>query len=239
MVYAIEADDKTQTRRILKPQPPTEEAFPGSSFGMSRAVDDGVKMYSLNQYDALPKHPRKWDLVGSVGVARDAGFPLVYDARFAVGDLLWVRETVRAAEDGAHIAHVRYPADGHWQEIENTGEAADRWGVLWGYRGKLGATVPAIHMPRWASRFTLEVTDVKVERLQAISFADAKAEGVFSVPVHRDLHHTNSRVRFAGVWNDINGAGAWDLNPWVVAPTFKVHRVNVDAFLAQRERTAA
>jgi hypothetical protein len=223
MVYAIEAGRKTQTRRILKGQPPSEDA---------------VRKRSGSGYSWIPPRNGRphWSVAGPVWAVRDImGREPTLEVPFAVGDLLWVRETVCAVEDHAHIANVRYLADGHWEEIENTREAAERWGQLYAYRGKRGANVPAIHMPRWASRFTLEVTAAKVEHLQAISFEDAKAEGVFSVPVHRDLHGANSRDRFIGVWKDINGASAWARNPWVVAVTFKVHRANVDVFIQQRE----
>ena len=155
MVRALLDGRKTQTRRILKPQPPSERDFPGSVFGLSPAVADGVKMYSLNDYERMPKHPTKWDLVGSVGVARDAGFPLTHNARYAVGDRLWVRETIELRElagnsflspvyaaDGAHVMDGVHKASNH--------EFVKR------------RITPSGHMPRWASRLTLIVEVVKV-----------------------------------------------------------------------------
>lgn len=81
--------------------------------------------------------------------------------------------------------------------------------------------VPSIHMPRRASRIDLEVTGVRVERLQDISPADAIAEGI---TLHPDHHHRPATSAYGPVqtyrdlWEDINGAGAWDVNPlvWVV-----------------------
>lgn len=103
---------------------------------------------------------------------------------------------------------------------------------------------PSIHMPRWASRLTLELTEVRVERLQAISEVNARAEG---------CHHNgpcdharrsceeigcfgpNSyRGVYADLWNSIDGPGSWEANPWVWVLSFRVHQQNVDAFLKAR-----
>lgn len=244
MVRALLEGRKTQTRRILKPQPPTPEAFPGSDFGLSPAVADGVKMYSLNDYERLPKHPTKWDLVGSVGVARNAGAPMVYNARFAKGDVLWVRETWQGLTFGDYQPTARPPCDLRYKATDPLAAcAADVRGYQWR---------PAIHMPRWASRLALAVRDVRVERLQAIKGDDAIAEGVefetadppfYYVP-HIDTARTAVGVEesggrhaersFSKLWDVVNGPGAWDRNPWVVALTFTVHKRNVDELLQKR-----
>jgi hypothetical protein len=104
---------------------------------------------------------------------------------------------------------------------------------------------PSIHMPRWASRLTLTVTDVRVERLNDISEADAWAEGCkkgeaddaggFFPAEEPDPSGIglrgwdNARDWFADLWEEINGDDAWDANPWVVAVTFTVHHANIDA----------
>lgn len=107
------------------------------------------------------------------------------------GDRLWVRETW--ADTMGEPPTAVYRADG-----ERHPSSQLKWR-------------PAIHMPRWACRLVLEVTGVRVERLQDISEADAKAEGVDNirakVPTHRDAYRY--------LWDDINGFGAWDKNPWV------------------------
>lgn len=149
------------------------------------------------------------------------------------GDLLWVRESFAHAPPHG----VRYVATDAIHDLRKK--------------------KPGIHMLRWASRLTLEITDVRVEYLQAISDADAKAEGVAEVHQQwlQNDRMTNAWCRrsreiqrqrgvsrdcaddvgaYAVLWDQINGAGSWDTNPWVVAISFTVHETNVDAYLAQR-----
>ena len=96
---------------------------------------------------------------------------------------------------------------------------------------------PSIHMPRWASRISLGITSVRVERLQDISIEDAKAEGAWGpddsvvekVANHFGIHHfdTNPRLAYQMLWEQINGPDSWDANPWVWVVEFK--RVKGDA----------
>ena len=128
------------------------------------------------------------------------------------GDLLWVREPwVRDDEDGALF----YRAD------VGSGNEADDW-----ERNRLDGVPryrwrPSIHMPRWASRNTLEVTGVRVERLQDISGADAMAEGIvrqpdggFGLADSTFYHHTDPRESYWSLWEHINGLGSVEANPW-------------------------
>jgi hypothetical protein len=91
---------------------------------------------------------------------------------------------------------------------------------------------PSIHMPRWASRMTLTVTDVRVQRLQEISEADAIAEGVTEGSITDEISGVcegwSAKTAFRSLWEAINGPDAWDANPWVVALTFDVHLGNID-----------
>lgn len=148
------------------------------------------------------------------------------------GDRLWVREAC-AIVGTVDPGFVLYRADGYEAECERHGfdkpfpaEAEARWR-------------PSIHMPRWASRITLEVIDVRVERLHEITEADAIAEGVVRV---RDachvirgfdydlsgLCHTSAITPFQKLWNHINGPDTWELNPWVAAYTFHAINRNID-----------
>lgn len=125
------------------------------------------------------------------------------------GDRLWVRETWGAFPHmmgGVQPETLRYRADGEYQNERGT----------WRWRS-------SIHMPRWASRITLEITTVRVERLQDISGMDAKREGV-SVPAcipedGADLDY--ARRGFRRLWEEIHGEGSWEKNPWVWVIGFK------------------
>ena len=83
---------------------------------------------------------------------------------------------------------------------------------------------PSIHMPRWASRITLEITGVRVERLQDISPEDCWAEGIQEM---RDAGDENGELRgsvkqdYQALWESINGPGSWNANPWVWVVEFK------------------
>jgi hypothetical protein len=85
---------------------------------------------------------------------------------------------------------------------------------------------PSIHMPRWASRITLTVTDVRVQRLQDISRGDAMDEGC---PLPNMADGPDPRDWFADLWDSLNAKRApWDSNPWVAAYTFTVEQRNID-----------
>lgn len=99
--------------------------------------------------------------------------------------------------------HVTYLADG----------AIERRDTRW--KGAFGVTRPSIHMHRWASRLTLEITQLRVERLQDISTVDAYEEGAPVVGL-------SPIEDYRALWEQINGSGSWDANPWVWAISFKV-----------------
>lgn len=228
MVRAILAGEKTQTRRVVKPQF-GPEAMPAE---MCAETAEGWQTSG---------HSGRWwdDCNGDADAA-------VYCPYGQPGDRLWVRETCRAKELSDEEARQRaidygdeedaqygldgvvYLADNHFEPIKNTLESGDRWIDLNSYGKRKGATVPAIHMPRWASRITLEITDVRVERLQDISEADARAEG--APPSHPTIDAVSRsfgyedfpRSWYAQLWDSINAKTApWSSNPWVWVIEFK------------------
>jgi hypothetical protein len=131
----------------------------------------------------------------------------------APGDTLWVRETwrVHKSYDILNAARV-YGAMGGDVAYCVDYLATPRQEDFWGRGG------PSIHMPRWASRVTLRITDIRVERLQDISCADAEAEGAGH---EAGLTGGQAREAFALLWNTINGPGAWEANPWVWVVAFE------------------
>jgi hypothetical protein len=131
------------------------------------------------------------------------------------GDRLWVRETWQAVSGNDRARHIMtHPRpDRGWLEYAAT-PRADEPAYKWR---------PSIHMPRWASRITLEVTGVRVERLQDISEADAMAEGVHYSLLEKIQAGQDRWARHAykKLWESIHGPGSWDLNPWVWVVEFK------------------
>lgn len=194
MVRAILDGRKTQTRRAIK-MPRTRDAFTLLDRG------DGWWPYQSDDGESAlcsdgNEHP----------YACPYGKP---------GDRLWVREAHAFVPEPAYrcstgIYQQINPADDYQACVyrENFDRAR---GFSWR---------PSIHMPRWASRILLEVTDVRVERLQEISDEDALAEGVY--PTRTGLYAGAAKSEYRNVWEQINGAGSWNANPWVWCVTFRV-----------------
>ena len=125
------------------------------------------------------------------------------------GDRLWVRESFARVPTACESEDIVFAAD--YQD--GSDRAA---GVRY---------TPSIHMPRWASRITLEVTGVRVERLQDIDLADALAEGISdtgALILDRAGNEQGGPIaEYAVLWEQINGPGSWDANPWVWVIEFK------------------
>lgn len=222
MVRAILEGRKTQTRRIVKPQPDAE--------GLSKLID-GPWIYAGEKTYRCP--------YGQLGYR------------------LWVRETFYYEEhmhdvtagapdlpDGRFSHRCIYRADNPDYPV-NIGVGPHGWR-------------PSIFMPRWASRITLEITDIRAQRLQEISEEDAKAEGVelwntgwpkdhwnyenamrckdyknylwhghakgavMKAWEHQYSNYPNAKGSFSSLWESINGLGSWDANPWVWAISFRL-----------------
>lgn len=154
--------------------------------------------------------------------------------RYAAGDRLWVREALDMCRGGAThlpIWSAGYRADAADFDLTRPGalDFAQRCG------DKHRRFVNSIHMPRWASRLTLIVEAVRVERLQNISAADSLAEGVacetcvaMSWSACGGKGCFASLSAFRGLWESINSPGSWLANPWVAAITFRVVASNID-----------
>ncbi len=204
MVRAILDGRKTQTRRVVKPQPPTVEAVRTLSGDNFSLFTDGHANSSADFRVAGPVWAVR-ELCGQQEWRCPYGKP---------GDRLWVRETwMRSTPD--HII----PGFGMRKAIYKTDDDADVWGDAYKWR-------PSIHMPRWASRIMLEVTGVRVERLQDVSEEDSIAEGsqtpVCQLPESCRQGCLTERTQFSRIWDSINGKKyPWGSNPWVWVIEFK------------------
>ncbi len=217
MVRAILRGEKTQTRRPVKPQPVfLPDAIPPRWKWKSR------------------RFIAEWvDMAGGLGMQDFCPFGQPYDR-------LWGRETWRLADPDGDDAVSEDVYGPYAPFVGGNGSRKIRWRVI--YRAtspeshpKYGKALwtPSIHMPRWASRITLEITDINVERVQDITEDDARAEGVnpeFRTVVARsdggpDYHIPCSyRGGFANTWDAIYAklSGlSWDEDPWVWAITFR------------------
>lgn len=200
MVRAILDSRKTQTRRVVKPQP--VESF-------SEHIAGGRTSYGWSWW---PKPDSQ-----SIPVGHEDMLALCPYGQ--PGDQLWVRETwatppyfdlVRPSDlqVGTSIYYVADGKESLGRHNELSSEATRSLPEFWTRR-------PSIHMPRWASRITLEITGVRVERLQEISASDALAEGV----THSTLN--DPRVEYRWLWESIYSTGSWDANPWVWVIEFR------------------
>lgn len=129
------------------------------------------------------------------------------------GDRLWVRETLRRIDEGPASEQWCYGADGTAVTLSKDDPRAPAM-LSWAHH-KGGDVCTSIHMPRWASRLILDITEIRIERLNMISEPDADAEGVLAM-------WGQARAAFERLWNSINGKRApWSSNPFVYAISFK------------------
>ena len=212
MVRAILDGRKTQTRRVMKAQP-AEDDLPLH----------GPYWYTLGVYDKYGEmHPGP-KVYGISSADGEFGLKCPYGAP---GDRLWVRETWRNSCDDTGTCIVQWRAD---MKACHSLADHDGHGDLCGFKpgyidpGEQANTRwrPSIHMPRWASRITLEVTNIRVEMVQEISPIDAVAEG--AMHPEADYASMTAKSVFGDLWDSINakrGYG-WSVNPWVWVVGFK------------------
>lgn len=199
MVKAILDGRKTQTRRVMKQQP--EGKVSSVAVGMT---DDGSgDCYGIGSkavYGALFRYEPGGDWLAKCPYGRP-------------GDRLTVKEGLRGVVDvridpDEKMPIAAYSADGSHIWTKNKFRVPWRWKK---------STLPSMFMPLSLSRITLEITEVRVQRLQDISKPDCIAEGMAGLQdVHAGWHQS-----YAELWNRINGAGSWEADPWVWAITFR------------------
>ena len=225
MVRALLDGTKTQTRRVVKARPGWPISFVGGA-----GDQDDPSCYGFEDLNS-----GQWWTLAPDGRVDNNQIPSPYGAP---GDRLWVRESgviskLRGTAEKPSIFRHDVPTTpdtGHYWVEETRGPGASynvagcsRANALLSYGAK---ACPSIHMPRWASRIELEVSRVRVERLNRITEEDAEAEGAAPAWLDVDGETVNLcrptyRQGFARLWRDINGDESWDANPWVWVVEFK------------------
>lgn len=207
MVQAILEGRKTQTRRVVKPQPPVENIDEEPCIDYDRGVEKGSM-----ENPVIYAEWAEWQDEFVNNTTEPIESHCVYSPFGKEGDVLWVRETFRPKGHSFPIGeHFEYKAT-----AEADGNPTDEpW-------------KPSIFMPKDAARIWLRIANVRVERLQDISEEDAIAEGVDELfdssveerwknyglePYNKPLNDPASS--FMTLWWRINGIDSWELNPWV------------------------
>jgi hypothetical protein len=201
---------KTQTRRMINPQPHSHMPGMWRWEGAIRGGQGSFQGSTAGIADSLATHA----------------------VRYSAGDRLYVREAWRTAEHLDNFAPKVLPVD------SPVFFEADAGGEVVGATGKFRQ---GMHMPRWASRITLIVTDVRVQQLQEISEADAFAEGIecWSEPglvswrVDDAMSFVGAIDAYRILWGSLNDKPskpgcAWRDNPWIAAYTFTPILGNID-----------
>ncbi|MCG2575166.1 hypothetical protein LVY74_16640 [Acinetobacter sp. ME22] len=216
MVNAILDGRKTQTRRVMQQQPPS---------------DDWTLTYVVASTEKKLEGKRHWVRLNEAQTTELERGPY-FNKPYEIGDHLWVRETCiispknwLSSDDQLNHKDIVKDSDGNHRVVQYLATNSDTDVPLNDYKLK---KTPSIHMPRWASRILLKVTDVRKERLNDISEADVIAEG--GPKSHSSIDKVSrtcgfkdwSRSWFAHTWDWINGNGAWSQNPWVWVVEFKV-----------------
>jgi hypothetical protein len=207
MVRALLAGAKTQTRRVAK-----ITAVMGNRVSIT-SPDEKLIELEPGEFQRGVFH---YESTGALSGP--------YSTGYAVGDRLWVREAWRT-ESSAYDDLKGSEMDADYPVIYEVD--AD-----WKLNKSVGRYRHARFMPRWASRITLTVTDVRVQRVQDISDDDAIAEGAVSstcanVQPPKD-GFPSYRSGFSMLWESIYGPGSWATNPWIGALTFTVAKGNID-----------
>lgn len=222
MIKALVEGRKTVTRRVMKPQPERSEM--GYMWWPSDAHQTMVNIDKVNDGGL-------WD-----GIASEM-CPIA-----SVGDLLWVRETFTPdpnADDDSWddncVSYVEWSGCGESlsdipSALKNEDNiiycASELEGSGWLWK-------PSIHMPRWASRFTLKVTDVRIEQVQSITEEQSIKEGM--LPASPSSLVMPYRTSFMDIWDDIHGN--WTDNPYAWVIEFELIRENIDKYVTKLNKS--
>ncbi len=228
MVQALLEGRKSQTRRMVKPQPTKDANSMGWVHSSSDRTREGRFLWLQGARSEVIKCP-----FGKVG------------------DVLWVRETLQLK----CLVPTNLNSSSNLEVAAIYKTNPDK-AFVWKGNAKR-EYIPSIHMPRWASRLTLEITAIKVERLQDISEENAIAEGVIfesnvpatleGIPLHRHyvpigkgevISGWDAQDCYGNLWESLNGKDSWDANPWVWVIEFKTHKCNVDEFIKKEQQQA-
>ena len=215
MVRALLDGRKTVTRRAVKP------------FQQPKLIDDG------EWFSGAQRHPR-WGFGVSGKSAEECANALAQSRCCPYGnpgDRLWVRETwLEDPEDDGSWGYTQYMGckGSPLSDIPKRFQKPEHCLFRASWSGSALTWRPSIHMPRWASRILLEITDVRVERLQGISEDQAKAEGVerdsdgwFDYQMPSTQCCPSAFESFRTLWLSINSTESWDANPWVWVIEFR------------------
>jgi len=214
LIRALLAGNKAQTRRIMKPQP--------------KLKDDGVThWWPSNIMQTMLTIEGRMDQSSTRDIYPDfvAGESCPFGG---IGDLIYVRETFRLFNSADECGCADFPCP-----CPNDNTPIYRAN----FNDREAVWKPSIHMPRLASRLTLKITDVRVERIQDISEDDAWAEGVdrncvLNIPVS-----DAASAEFSRLWESVY-PDSWDKNEWVWVMDFEVINKNIDLVLAEMEKAA-
>ncbi|QUX96652.1 hypothetical protein C0J08_15145 [Marinomonas sp. CT5] len=217
MVKAILDGRKTQTRRPVKNQPSNGWAF--------EDAEKGGAFFRITS-----SHPKKgkWGAMIRRGVGTDFPEADIEVSPYGMpGDRLWVRETwqgplVNQEDEGAIIANKERFQNPKYCSYEASGDSCEFYDIELEelvYRWK-----PSIHMPRWACRLVLEITNVRLEQVQDISEEDAKKEGTITEQMAADAGLSwrfGDRRQFKDMWDKVY-PNSWKNNEWVWVIEFKI-----------------
>ena len=216
LIHALRAGAKTQSRRLVLPNPGHKDWMDDDTIRLAyffRPTDDG---------DVWTYHDRHGVQLGSVRCPW--GLP---------GHRLWVREThafldIATGYESTKTQKKYHRPEKHLTPVYRVGASDFEESLISKWR-------PSLHMPRWAARTLLEVTRVRIERLWSITEEDAKAEGV--IPFHEHFKGISPdqplvgsgervgdcpyRASFAGLWDELADDALWKDNPWVWALSFQ------------------